>query len=82
MSQTKTFQQKYNAYCENLKQDIISSLNDEEIEKLIQKLPIEKKKDLLQKLPSEYFLQFYQGHQYQEEQILIKQLEKKFNSQN
>ena len=82
MSQTKTVQQKYNAYCENLKQDIISSLNDKEIDELIQKLPIEKKKELLQKLPIEYFSQFYQEHTYQEEQTLIKQLEKKFNSQN
>ena len=48
----------------------------DQIEQMIQMLPIEKKRELLKKLQSQYFLQFYQENYYQDKE-LPKQLVKK-----
>lgn len=74
LSQTPTFQYKYAEYCNNLQRNILNSLNEKEVEQMIETLPIAMKRELLQKLPSQYFLQFYQEHYYQEEKALSKQL--------
>ncbi len=76
LSQTQTFQYKYIEYCNSLQKKILNSLNDSEIEQMIQMLPIEKKRELLKKLQSQYFLQFYQENYYQDKE-LPKQLVKK-----
>ena len=63
LSQTQTFQNKYNEYCNDLKKNIINSSKDEEIEQIIRRLPIEMKRKLLESIPSQSFLQFYYGFQ-------------------
>lgn len=67
LSQTRTFQNKYNEYCNDLRKNIINSSNDEEIEQIIRKLPIEMKRELLESVPSQYFLQFYYDFENQHE---------------
>ena len=67
LSQTRTFQNKYNEYCNNLQKDIINSSSDDEIEQIIRRLPIKMKKSLLESVPSQYFLQFYYDFENQDE---------------
>lgn len=77
LSQTSTFQHKYNEYCNNLQRNILDSLNEKEIEHLIKALPIEMKRELLGKIPSQYFLQIFKENLYQEDKDLSKQIIKK-----
>ena len=79
LSKTKTFQHKYTEYCNKLQKSIVDSMNNEEINKIVNLLPIQIKRELLQTLPSQYFLQFYQEHSHQDEQKLSKKLIKKEN---
>ena len=79
LSRTKTFQLKYAEYCNKLQKSILDSMNNEEIDKIVNSLPVQIKRELLQTLSSQYFLQFYQDHCYQDEQKLFKKLIKKEN---
>lgn len=77
LSQTPTFQYKYNEYCKNLQNDIIDSLNDDEIEQLIINLPIGIKRILLKGISYKYFSQVYSDTQSQDIKILSKQITSK-----
>lgn len=74
LSNTKTFQNKYTEYCNNLKKEIITSATNEEIDKMIGMLPIEMKKELLKSMPNQYFIQFYNDFQNQDEKSKQKKL--------
>ncbi len=65
LSQTQTFQYKYNEYCNNLQRSILDSLTEEEIEEMIKMFPIEMKRELMKKIPNQYFLKFYYEHSHQ-----------------
>lgn len=79
LSQTTTFQRKYDEYCDNLKINIVDSLEEEQVEQMLKILPVEIKRELLKKIPSQSFLQFYQENYHQEEKTFIKQLITKTN---
>lgn len=76
LSQTRTFQNKYNEYCNDLRKNIINSSNDEEIEQIIRRLPIEIKRKLLESVPNQYFLQFYYDLQNQDDNHYQKKIVK------
>ncbi len=69
LSQTSTFQYKYEEYCNNLKRDIINTLSTKEIEQIFKNLPVEIKRKMLQNFSSQYFFKYYE-----ESNILTKQL--------
>ncbi len=73
LSNTEIFQRKYSEYCDALQRNIINSLNDEKIDKLIQELPHNLKRYLLRNISSSDFLKFYAEHQnWDEEQMILK----------
>lgn len=74
LSQTQTFQNKYNEYCNDLQKNIINSSNDEEIEQIIRRLPIGMKRELLKSVPSQSFLQFYYDCENQDEKHYQKKI--------
>lgn len=76
LSQTRTFQNRYNEYCNDLRKNIIDSSNDEEIEQIIRRLPIEIQRKLLESVPSQYFLQFYYDFQNQDDNHYQKKIAK------
>lgn len=76
LSQTQTFKNKYNEYCNGLQKKIINSSNDEEIEQIIRRLPLEMKRKLLESVPNQYFLQFYYDFQNKDDNHYQKKIGK------
>ncbi len=77
MKTTPLFQNEYQKFCEQYKETIINELSDEDIMKLLNQLPKEDKISILKNISENYLLEFYDKKNQQEE-IVLKNLVKRF----